>query len=496
VSDPAPIRDLHHVHFVAIGGTGMGSLAGLIHARGVRVTGSDRALYPPMSTALQGWGIEVAEGFRAENVLDDPPDLVVIGNAVRADNVEARAAIDAGLPYRSFSDALYELAIAHKHCLTVSGTHGKTTTTSLCAYLLLATGRDPSLLVGGISLDFAGSFREGAGEHFVVEGDEYDTAFFDKTPKFLHYHPRTLVITSVEFDHADIYRDLDHVKSAFRQLVAGMPADGTLVAAWDHAGVRDVVAGAPCQVVRYGVAEGGGGGAARPGNERDLFAYGVEPDAEGTRFTLRVPGEGDRAVRIPMHGLFNVENALAALAATRALGVPLDESIPMLASFRGVKRRQEVRGVERGVTVVDDFAHHPTAVKGAVAALRARHPESCLVAVFEPRTNTSRRRIFQHDYVDALAGADHVVVFEVSDEPIYSATGEVTERFSAEELVAALAARGVSAVRFDTVEGIVEHLTRGGAVPMAAERESVVLVMSNGSFGNIWERLLEALRTA
>ena len=204
---------LRRVHFVAIGGTGMGSLAGLVKARGIEVTGSDKKLYPPMSTALEGWGIEPQEGFDPAHLEPGPgglsPDLVVIGNAVRADNPEAVAAISSGVPYRSFSDALYELAIAQRHCITVSGTHGKTTTTNLAAHLLLATGRDPSLLVGGISLDFDGSFREGAGEHFVVEGDEYDTAFFDKTPKFLHYKPDTLILTSVEFDHADIYRDLD-----------------------------------------------------------------------------------------------------------------------------------------------------------------------------------------------------------------------------------------------------------------------------------------------
>jgi UDP-N-acetylmuramate: L-alanyl-gamma-D-glutamyl-meso-diaminopimelate ligase len=470
---------LRHVHFIAIGGTGMGSLAGLVHARGIRVTGSDRALYPPMSTALADWGIEVVEGFTRENVLDDPPDLVVIGNAVRPDNPEAVAAIESGLPYRSFSDALFELAIASKHCLTVTGTHGKTTTTSLSAYLLEATGRRPSLLVGGISLDFDGSFREAEGEHFVVEGDEYDTAFFDKTPKFLHYHPQTLIITSVEFDHADIYRDLDHVKSAFRELVAGMPADGTIVAAWDHEGVRDVVADAGCEVVRYSAADADG---------CDLRASEIVADADGTSFTLKV-AEGDaHEVRIPLHGRFNVENTLAALAATRVLGVPPSESISALPGFRGVKRRQEVRGVERGVTVVDDFAHHPTAVRGCVEALRAQHAHARLIAVFEPRTNTSRRRIFQQAYVDALSGADHVVVFEVPDEPIYSATGEVTELFSSPELVAALGERGVSAASFDNVEAIVAHLVE------AHRAGDVVLVMSNGSFGNIWERLLEALR--
>jgi len=233
------------VHFVAIAGTGMGSLAGLLHARGIHVTGSDENLYPPMSTALERWGIPVYEHFAAEHVLAGTPDLIVIGNAVGPSNPEARAAIDEGLPYLSFPDALHQLAIAGRHSVVVTGTHGKTTTTNLIASILLRTGRDPSLLVGGMSLDFDGSFREGQGEHFVVEGDEYDTAFFDKTPKFLHYGARTLVVTSVEFDHADIYRDLDHVKAAFRTLVERMPREGTIIATVDHATVRDVVADAP-----------------------------------------------------------------------------------------------------------------------------------------------------------------------------------------------------------------------------------------------------------
>jgi UDP-N-acetylmuramate: L-alanyl-gamma-D-glutamyl-meso-diaminopimelate ligase len=419
------------IHFVAIAGTGMGSLAGLLKARGLAVTGSDDQLYPPMSTALEGWGIPVNPSFRPEHVLEAEPDLVVIGNAVRANNPEARAAIDEGLPYRSFSDALYELAIAGRHPVVVSGTHGKTTTTSLVAYLLLACGRDPSLLVGGFAHDFDGSFREGAGPHFVVEGDEYDTAFFDKTPKFLHYHPRTLVVTSVEFDHADIYRDLDHVKQAFRSLVAGMPADGTIVAALGHEHVRDVVSRAPCRVVGYGVE--------RP--ELFFSAVALEPDPEGTQCEIRRDGESLGRVRVPLHGAFNVENALAALAVADVLGVPPDQSLPALAGFRGVKRRLEVRGEAAGVTVLDDFAHHPTAVEASIGAARARYPGRRLIAIFEPRTNTSRRALFQQRYAEAFDGADVVIVRAVPDAPIYSITGEVTERLSAERLAGDLRAR-------------------------------------------------------
>lgn len=480
------MNSLRHVHFIAIGGTGMGSLAGLLKARGLKVTGSDHALYPPMSTALANWGIEVLEGFSAANVLSARPDLVVIGNAVRGDNPEALAAIDAGLPYRSFADALYELAIASKHCVTVSGTHGKTTTTSLCAYLLHATGRDPSFLVGGIAQDFESPFREGSGPHFVVEGDEYDTAFFDKTPKFLHYHPQTLIITSVEFDHADIYQDLAAVKAVFRQLVDAMPSRGTIIASWNHMDVREVVSKAPCKVLRYGVESKEVGGSASV----DFLARRIEADAEGTKFILQSPEGPEREIRIPLFGRFNVENAVAALAAAWVLDVGIEESVGPLADFQGVKRRQELRGCRRGVSVIDDFAHHPTAVRGSIEALRSRYSTGRLIAVFEPRSNTSRRRLFQQEYAEALKEADVVLVQEVPHEPIYSATGEVSEFFSATELVAALAAYGLQASSFSSVEAIVAR------VAVIAEEGDVVLVMSNGAFGNIWEKLLGALGSA
>jgi len=471
VNDPP-----RHVHFVAIGGTGMGSLAGLLKARGITVTGSDENVYPPMSTLLDDWDIPVMSGFRADHI-DPQTDLVVIGNAVRADNVEARAAIDGGFRYLSFPAALYELAIAKKHSVVISGTHGKTTTTSLVGALLIGTGAEPSMLVGGHSYDLAGSFREGEGDHFVVEGDEYDTAFFDKSPKFLHYGARTLLISSVEFDHADIYRDIDHVKQAFRSLVAQMPIDGKIVAAVDHAGVRDVVSGARCEVIGYG----SGAGA-------DWRAQAVRAEAKGSQFEIVIDGAEPVSVFVPLFGAFNIENALGALAVVSALGVPLRDAIRSLATFRGVKRRQEIRGEVGRVTVIDDFAHHPTAVRGSIAAVRDRFPEGRVIAVFEPRTNTSRRSIFQTDYVEALAGADRVLVRTIPDDPIYSATGPVTERFSVERLTRDLEARGVSAMCLADTDGIVAECAE------QSRPGDVILCMSNGSFDNIWQRLLEALR--
>jgi len=492
---PFDAEALERVHFVAVGGTGMGSLAGLLKRRGLEVTGSDKALYPPMSTALERWEIPVQLGFDPANL--DPAtfgseraaDLFVIGNAVRPDNQEARAAIDSGVPFRSFSDALFELAMADKHRVVVSGTHGKTTTTTLTAYLLLATGQDPSLLVGGISLDFDGSFREGRGPHFVVEGDEYDTAFFDKTPKFLHYHPQTLILTSVEFDHADIYRDLDHVKSAFRTLVRDLPEEACIVADWGYENVRDVVADAACEVVRYRVFDEGEAAPIAGGEseEVDWIVDRLEPHAGGTRFRLGKRGGGTFDVDMPMFGAFNAANCAAALAVLDREGVDLGRAIAELPGFRGVKRRQEVRGVVRGVTVIDDFAHHPTAVKASVGALRARFPDGRLIAVFEARTNTSRRAVFQQAYAEAFDGADRVILRRLPEEPIYSATGEPTALFSAEDLARDLTAREIEARVFADIDAAALEIATEG------EEGDVVLVMSNGDFGNIWEKILNAL---
>ncbi|MCH7598515.1 MAG: hypothetical protein IH973_02060 [Myxococcales bacterium] len=509
--EKAPIGELNRVHFIAVGGTGMGSLAGLLKRRGIDVTGSDKALYPPMSLALDDWGISPSEGFdpahleAAASTSGRAPDLIVIGNAVRPDNPEAVAAIASGIPYRSFSDALFELAMADKHRIVISGTHGKTTTTSITAYLLLATGRDPSLLVGGISLDFDGSFREGTGKHFVVEGDEYDTAFFDKTPKFLHYHPASLILTSVEFDHADIYRDLDHVKSAFRDLVAAMPDTACIVADWGREHVREIAGRASCSVVKYLVVEEGEAlDDVWHTDGVDWIADQLEPSEQGTRFRLRLrqhkgsqhkgsqhksgqrKGES-HSVLMPLYGGFNVANSIAALAVLEREGVPLSETIPALADFRGVKRRQEIRGKVRGVTVIDDFAHHPTAVRASIGAVRAQFPGQRLIAIFEARTNTSRRAVFQDAYAQAFGGADRVVLRELPVEPIYSNTGEPTELFSAEVLASALEDQGIATQIFADIDT--------AAMDQAAQMEpgDVVLVMSNGAFGDIWQKILTAL---
>jgi UDP-N-acetylmuramate: L-alanyl-gamma-D-glutamyl-meso-diaminopimelate ligase len=470
---------LDHVHFVAVGGTGMGSLAGLLRGRGIRVTGSDAKLYPPMSTALERWGIPVTLGFRPENVLDDPPDLVVIGNAVRPDNPEARAAIDGGLAYRSFPDALYELAIDGKHPVVIAGTHGKTTTTGMLATLLDAAGRDPSFLVGGILEEYGGSFREGSGEHFVVEGDEYDTAFFDKTPKFLHYGARTALVSSIEFDHADIYEDLDHVKSAFRRLVSSLPAEGRLVANLGDPRVAELARAAPCRVEGYAV---------EPPHPVAWEARGLVATGSGTGFRLVHQAQVVARVELPLAGRHNVANALGALVVAQALGVPVEEAVAGLERYRGAKRRQEVRGQVGGITVVDDFAHHPTAVRETIAAMRSAHPGRRLVVAFEPRSNTSRRAVFQRDFAEALAGADVVWLARVPESPIYSATGQVSERLDTARIAAELRRRGLRAESFENPSLIAARLVddcRSG---------DVVLVMSNGDFGDLVPKLLARLR--
>ena len=472
------------MHFVAIGGTGMGALAGLCKRRGLVVTGSDTKLYPPMSTKLAEWGIAVDEGFHPAHVLERQPDLVVIGNAVRADNPEAVAVLEHGLPHRSFPDALFELALADKRRIVVTGTHGKTTTTTMIASLLHHAGRDPSFLIGGIPVEFGDSFRDGGGEDFVVEGDEYDTAFFDKTPKFLHYAPDLLVITSVEFDHADIYRDLDHVKSAFRELVSRMAPEGVIFAATDQPGVADVVSDAPCEVRSYGVDR-----SPTAPSQAAWRGSAVEVGPHGTSFRVTPPASCGEpfACAIGAAGRFNAENALVGLAIANHLGLSAAESVAAAARFEGVKRRMEVRGVANGAVIVDDFAHHPTAVRGSVAAARLRFADRRLFAVIEPRTNTSRRAIFQRDYAAAFEGADRVLVREVDATPIYSATGEVTERLSAARLASDLAEQGIEARAFDSVEAIV------AALAVEAGEGDVLLIMSNGGFDGIFDKLFDAL---
>jgi UDP-N-acetylmuramate: L-alanyl-gamma-D-glutamyl-meso-diaminopimelate ligase len=466
---------IRRIHLIGVAGTGMGSFAGMLKAAGHEVTGSDENVYPPMSTQLGRWGIEVMTPYRAENLDGARPDLVVVGNVVRAVNPEAAAMRERGLPHVSFPAALGERFIAPRHGVVVVGTHGKTTTSAMMGALLHHARRDPSFLVGGVTRDFDSNFRIGQGPHFVVEGDEYDTAYFDKGPKFLHYRPRTAIFTSCELDHADIYRDEAHYERAFEAFVDLLPPDGFLAACASYESVLRVARRARSRVETYAVD--------RPG--ADWEASGLSLSAEGARFTLVRRGRALVDVHLPIGGAHNVENALGVAAAATALGLQPVEIADGLAAFRGVKRRQEVRGTAGGVVVVDDFAHHPRAVEKTLAAIRGGYPGSRLLAAFEPRSNTSRRNLHQHLYASPSTWEAAAEVFLLRPAP----TDRVpeAERLDLDAVTRELSARGKPARAFATVDELVP------AVAAAARPGDVVVAMSNGAFGGIWGKLLEAL---
>ncbi len=460
------------VHLVAICGSGMGSLAGLLAEAGHEVRGSDKAFYPPMSERLEAWGIPTIRGFNPEHI-EPGTDLVVVGNACRKDNPEARAAIDGGFTVKSFPQTLSELFIRDKRSVMVAGTHGKTTTTALISYLLVQAGRDPGFLVGGVPQNFGKSFRLGAGPEFVVEGDEYDSAFFDKRPKFVHYRPDLVVLTSVEFDHADIYADMDAYRKSFLVLVEMIPPEGLLVAYAEDPEVAALANRAACPKATYGFSE-----------EAAWRALDLSARGRSTRFRLVRQGAEDEILEVPLSGRHNVANTLAALVVADYLGIGPHRAAGLLAGFTGVARRMQERGTAAGVTVVDDFAHHPTEVTETVRAVRERWPDAHLVAVFEPRTNTSRRRFFQDRYPESFGGADRVVIvppFDTSKIPEH-------ERFDSAALVEALRSRGQDAILLANADEVVARLAPG--LPPGA----VVLVMSNGAFGSIHEKLLKALK--
>jgi UDP-N-acetylmuramate: L-alanyl-gamma-D-glutamyl-meso-diaminopimelate ligase len=463
------------IHLIGVAGTGMGSFAGMLKDAGYVVTGSDENVYEPMSTQLRRWGIEVMTPYGAANLDRARPDVVVVGNVVRAVNPEAEAMRQRGLAHVSFPAALGELFIGPRHGVVVVGTHGKTTASAMMGAVLHHAGRDPSFLVGGVTRDFDSNFRLGEGPHFVVEGDEYDTAYFDKGPKFLHYRPRTAVFTSCELDHADIYRDEAHYESAFERFVDLLPADGFLAACSSYESVLRLARRSRAPVETYAVD--------RPG--ADWEARGLRLGADGARFTLVRRGRALTEVHLPVGGAHNVENALGVAAAATALGLSPAEVAGGLAAFRGVKRRQEVRGTAAGVVVVDDFAHHPRAVEKTIAAIRGSYPGARLLAAFEPRSNTSRRSLHQREYSSPATWGDAAEVFLLRPAP----TDRVpeSERLDVDALTRALASAGKPARAFATVDEMVPELAR------AARPGDVVVAMSNGAFGGIWGKLLEAL---
>ena len=463
------------VHLIAIGGVAMSALAGMLKQRGYAVSGSDEDVYPPVSTVLDRLGIAVCPGYRAEN-LADRPDLVIVGNKVSRTNPEVEALLASDLAYASLPQALAELFIADRISVVVAGTHGKTTSTAWLAWVLEQARRNPSVMAGGDVLDFGGNYKLGNGTHFVVEGDEYDTAFFDKGPKFLHYRPQALLLTAVEFDHADIYRDLEHVKEAFRRLVTILPADAPLAVAADFPVARAIAAAHP-GCMTFGFAA-----------DADWQIDNLTDDGTATRFDIVNAGHKECTARIRLPGPINARNALGVFVVARALGLATAEILPGLASFRGVARRQEVVGDFDGITVIDDFAHHPTAVAGALVAMRLRYPQRRLWAVFEPRSNTSRRKVFQREYVDAFTRADRVIVggvFQKQTDAVAAA-----DLFSPEQLVTDLRDRDVAARAIGAAADICATLVG------EAQAGDVIVLMSNGAFGGLRGKLVEAFSCA
>ncbi|HET7746540.1 MAG TPA: UDP-N-acetylmuramate:L-alanyl-gamma-D-glutamyl-meso-diaminopimelate ligase [Vicinamibacteria bacterium] len=458
------------VHLSAIAGTAMASLAGLLKEAGHQVTGSDQDIYPPMSTQLAALGIPVRSPYDEKNVPPDA-DLVVVGNALSRGNPEVEAVLDRRQRMDSMPAVLGEHFIRGRTSLVVAGTHGKTTTTSLLAYLLHAAGQDPSFLVGGVPKDFDRSYRIGRGPFFVVEGDEYDCAFFDKRPKFLHYMPDVAIIGNIEYDHADIYPDLLSVQRAFVHLMNVVPRRGLIVAGLETPALREILPRAHSRVETFGLSEGA-----------DWRAVDVRVE-DGWRFRLLCKGKDVGEFRLGLGGEHNLRNALAALAAANEVGVPPEQVREALGRFGGVKRRLEVRGEARGVTVYDDFAHHPTAVRETLRALRAGRRAGRLVAVFEPRSYTSRTRVFQEDFARAFQEADQVVVSAAH------LPGKVPEgqRISERELVRAIAELGREARFVPAVDDIVALLAR------ELREGDQVVILSNGGFGGIHDKLLGSL---
>ena len=473
LTDIAP-DSVKRVHLVGVGGTGMGAFAGMLKAAGYTVTGSDENVYPPMSDMLREWGIEVFTPYAPGNIDRASPDLVIIGNVIRRVNPEATAVRERGIPQMSFPAAMGSLILAGKHSVVIVGTHGKTTTAALMAHVLTDAGRDPTFLVGGVTLNHGGNFRLGRGEHVVVEGDEYDTAYFDKGPKFLHYRAKTALLTSIEFDHADIYRDLPHYEEAFTRFCETLPTDGFLgVSASYPRGVELARAASKARVVTYAV-----------NGKADYRADNEEFSAEGARFRIHTKADKGGTVLLPMSGYHNIENAAGVYAASRALGLTHKEIARGFETFKGVKRRQEIRGEIGGVMVMDDFAHHPTAVRETIEGIRQRYPERRLWAVFEPRSNTSRRNIHQAEYVTALAGADLATIREPEPHDKVPAS----EQLDTQRIVGELNAQGVVASASPKVEELIAR------VGDEARPNDLLLVMSNGSFGGFIPAVMDRLK--
>jgi UDP-N-acetylmuramate: L-alanyl-gamma-D-glutamyl-meso-diaminopimelate ligase len=471
------MMEQQHVHIIGICGTAMASLAGLLKQRGFKVTGSDAAAYPPMSDFLAGLAIPVCQPY-AEANLKPRPDWVVVGNAISRGNVELEHVLDERIPFRSMPDTLYDFFLRTRQPIVVAGTHGKTTTTSMLAWVFQHAGKDPSFLAGGIAENFGSSFALRQGKHFILEGDEYDTAFFDKGPKFLHYFPQAVILTSVEFDHADIYKDLEAVKTAFKRLVNLVPRKGKIVAYDSSQALDECLGKSFSPVEKYGMKED---------SHWRIADLRFEP--ERTCWQVLREGRPWAEFEFGLAGEYNALNATAAAAMAAHFGIEPAVIAEALKSFKSVRRRLEVRAQVDGITIIDDFAHHPTAIAATLKALRTRYPASRLWAIFEPRSNTLRRKVLQKDLVASLALADQVIIT-----PIFKPESiPENERLTTSSVVNAVKRSGKPARELADADAIV------AAVAPELESGDVVAILSNGGFGGIYEKLprkLEELRGA
>ncbi len=447
----------------------MATLAAMLKTKGFDVRGSDQNVYPPMSDFLVQQGITLMQGYRPEHISPDL-DLVIVGNAISRGNPELEEVLDRKIRYCSLPEAVRDHFLWASRAVVIAGTHGKTTTTALTGWLLADGGVDPSILIGGIAENFDGSFRVGGGREFVIEGDEYDSAFFDKTAKFLKYLPDIAVVGNIEYDHADIYPDLDSIRLAFRRFVNLIPRRGLLLLGSDNAEAMTLRSRAHCRVETFGLAAGS-----------DWQAHDLEVGDVATRFSVRRGGVPAGSFEVPLLGAYNVRNALAAIAIGAAVGLSTHTMAASLKRFKGVRRRMQHRGTVRGVAVYDDFAHHPTAIAETLAGVRAAHPKQKIWAVFEPRSATSCRRVFQADFARALAGADRVIL-----PAVFRSTLPDEERLSPEQLVSELKTKGVDARFIPHTDDIVTALARD------THEGDLVVIMSNGGFDDIHRKLLDA----
>ena len=461
------------IHFIGICGTAMATLAAMMRARGHTVQGSDAGVYPPMSDFLAHEGITVFEGYQADRITPEL-DRVVVGNAISRGNAELEAVLDRKVRFTSLPEMLRDEFLWQSRSIVIAGTHGKTTTTTLTAWLLTACGSDPSALIGGIANNFNGSYRIGSGRDFVVEGDEYDSAFFDKTAKFLKYLPDVAVVGNLEYDHADIYPDMEALRTAFRRFVALVPSQGRVILGADSPEAMKLAPQARCAIETFGI----------HATKADWRASQIVSDEDKIHFDLWVRGEPRGPVVLPLFGEHNVWNALAAMAAGDAAGLAVEDMVQALTGFRGVRRRLELRGVARQVSVFDDFAHHPTAILETLRAVRRTYPDRRIWAVFEPRSATSCRRIFQDDFAKAFeeSGADEIVLASVFRQSLPD-----SERLDVDELVKYLQTAGRRARHISSVQEIVNTIST------EAREGDLVVIMSNGGFGGIHDLLLAAL---